>query len=235
MDSLVRSDCARHRTVAVMQPYFFPYAGYFRLFAGCDVFIIFDCVQFPRRGRVHRSQIGGSSDKPVWLTLPMARQPRDTLIKDLVFAPDAEREFSRRLERITWIAEAGGPSATVIRQFLHTPTSPVIDYLESGLRLVADLLQLDVTLIRSSSLDIHPAFRGKERVIALATAVHAKRYLNSPGGRKLYDSASFADASLELHFLAPYTGRFGNLLQALLTEPPETIRKDIVEATVIDD
>jgi hypothetical protein len=37
-------------TVAVMQPYFMPYAGYFRLFAAADVFVLFDCVQFPRRG-----------------------------------------------------------------------------------------------------------------------------------------------------------------------------------------
>jgi hypothetical protein len=43
-------------TVAVMQPYFLPYPGYFRLFAAADQVALFDCVQFPRRGWVHRSR-----------------------------------------------------------------------------------------------------------------------------------------------------------------------------------
>ena len=40
-----------------MQPYFVPYAGYFRLFAASDLFVIYDCVQFPRRGWVHRNKM----------------------------------------------------------------------------------------------------------------------------------------------------------------------------------
>jgi hypothetical protein len=44
-------------TIAVMQPYFIPYAGYFRLFAASDLFVIYDCVQFPRRGWVQRNRL----------------------------------------------------------------------------------------------------------------------------------------------------------------------------------
>ena len=70
--------------VAVMQPYFYPYAGYFRLFAAADCFVVLDCVQFNRRGRVHRAQLldarGG------WLTLPLARQPRESLLRHAVGA-----------------------------------------------------------------------------------------------------------------------------------------------------
>ena len=71
------------KRVAVMQPYFFPYAGYFRLFAAVDEFVIFDCVQFPRRGRVHRCEVPRSGAGREWLTLPLARQPRDVLIRSL--------------------------------------------------------------------------------------------------------------------------------------------------------
>ena len=45
-----------------MQPYFFPYVGYFGLLAHVDEFVIFDCVQFPRRGRVHRTEVTPASD-----------------------------------------------------------------------------------------------------------------------------------------------------------------------------
>src|SRR6478736_5469653 len=76
-------------TVAIMQPYFIPYAGYFRLFAATDLFVIYDCVQFPRRGWVHRNQLPGADGVSRWLTLPLEHAERDTLIKDLKFRPDA--------------------------------------------------------------------------------------------------------------------------------------------------
>src|SRR5215472_19045850 len=84
------------KRVAVMQPYFFPYAGYFRLFSHVDEFIILDCVQFPRRGRVHRSEVPAPTGASEWLTLPLARQPRDVLIKHLAFASGAREQFGRR-------------------------------------------------------------------------------------------------------------------------------------------
>ncbi|WP_444430711.1 WbqC family protein [Rhodobacter capsulatus] len=73
-------------TVAVMQPYFFPYGGYYRLLAAADVFVILDCVQFPRRGRVHRSSLPGAGR---WITLPLEPAPRDSLISAMRLAPDA--------------------------------------------------------------------------------------------------------------------------------------------------
>ena len=74
-------------TVAVMQPYFMPYAGYFRLFAAADVFVLFDCVQFPRRGWVHRNRFATAAGHLDWLTLPLLKCPRETRIDELAFAP----------------------------------------------------------------------------------------------------------------------------------------------------
>ena len=54
-----------------MQPYFVPYAGYFRLFAAADVFVAYDCVQFPRRGWVHRNRLPTATGMSDWLTLPV--------------------------------------------------------------------------------------------------------------------------------------------------------------------
>ena len=50
-------EASRSRTVAIMQPYFIPYAGYFRLFTGADLFVVCDDVQFPRRGWLHRNKL----------------------------------------------------------------------------------------------------------------------------------------------------------------------------------
>jgi hypothetical protein len=76
-------------TIAIMQPYFFPYAGYFRLLAASDLFVIYDCVQFPRRGWVHRNKLLDASGEARWLTLPLEKAPQSVLIQDLRFPPDA--------------------------------------------------------------------------------------------------------------------------------------------------
>jgi hypothetical protein len=222
------------RAVAVMQPYFFPYAGYFRLFAACDLFIIYDCVQFPRRGRVHRCEVPSAAGSAAWLTLPLARQQREVLIRDLEFAADARAEFDRRLARLGWIARGKGPSAEAIRQFLHAPLGSTIDYLEAGLRLVASALGLETEIVRSSAYGIGRELSGERRIIAIAKAAGASRYINTPGGKVLYDSAAFGAASLELCFLAPYQGRFRHLLFDLMQVNPATIAADVRDQTVLE-
>src|SRR5437868_8669823 len=83
--------------IAIMQPYFMPYAGYFRLFQASDLFVIYDCVQFPRRGWVHRNLLSDARGVNRWLTLPLAKAPRDVLIRDLRFAPNARELIAERL------------------------------------------------------------------------------------------------------------------------------------------
>jgi hypothetical protein len=199
------------KRIAVMQPYFFPYAGYFRLFTHVDEFVLLDSVQFPRSGRVHRSETAPGS----WLSLPMARQPLATLIRELEFGIDARGEFDRRLAAQPWLSSARGEAAEQLREYLHAPLENVVDYLEDGLRLVNRLLGIDTPILRSSSLSIAPELRGQDRILAIAAARGARSYLNSPGGRALYQPDDFAAAGLALEFLPDYSGRHFHLLPAL--------------------
>lgn len=213
-----------------MQPYYFPYAGYFRLFDQVDEFVIYDCVQFPRRGRVHRTEVLGPRGAPEWLTLPLARQPRETRIMDLEFAPDARAVLDGRLGRLPWLRNASGPAAGRVLDFLKGPLVGVVDHLESGLRLVCELLGLPFVVSRSSGLDLDPGIRGQERVLAIAEARGARVYLNSPGGAGLYDPAAFDARGIELRFLAPYEGHHVRLLQALMTGDPSEVARDVRDA-----
>src|SRR5436189_2877402 len=94
----------RSFTIAVMQPYFMPYAGYFRLFAASDLFVIYDCVQFPRRGWVHRNRLLDAAGQERWLTLPLAKAPRDVKIQDLCFSRRADEVLHDRLRRVPLLA-----------------------------------------------------------------------------------------------------------------------------------
>jgi hypothetical protein len=210
-----------------MQPYFFPYAGYFRLLDIVDHFVVFDCVQFPRRGRVHRTEVPGPSGDVEWLTLPLAAMPRDVLIRDLAFAADARARLDDRLSRCAWLATAEGAIAERLRAHLHGPLHSVIDYLVAGLQLVADILGLAPTITRSSDLTLDPLLKAQDRVVAAVKAVGGTRYVNTPGGHQLYDAAAFEGAGLTLSFLVPYGGRYRYLLPALASQSPTAILEDI--------
>jgi hypothetical protein len=225
---------ARLKRVAVMQPYFLPYAGYFRLMAAVDEFVLFDCVQFPRRGRVHRTEVPMANGAGGWLTLPLARQPREALIRDLAFAADARARLDRQLDALPWLASADGPAAAPLRALLRGPLDDVVGFLEATLTGVGALLGFQPRMRRSSSLAIDPDLRGQERVIAIARAVGATHYLNAPGGRALYTPAAFAEAGLALEFLPPYSGPHVQLLPSLVSLPPERLREDVLATLAIE-
>lgn len=199
--------------IAIMQPYFLPYAGYFRLIAQTDIFVIYDCVQFPRRGWVHRNKLVDANGQEQWLTLPLSPAPQDTLIRDLAFPDDATLTLAERLR----------PFPVAMRPGLHTPLlervrrveARPVDYISGLLEEAVRLLNLPWNVVRSSSLEVADHFRGQARILEIARRLGATRYLNAPGGRDLYGTETFAEAGIELSFLEPWTGAGGSILQRL--------------------
>lgn len=218
------------RRVAVMQPYFLPYAGYYRLMAQADDFVVYDCVQFPRRGRVHRCQLPDTAaGAPDWLTLPLAPAPRETRIDGMRFAPDARVRLDERLATLdpAWW-RAGSGQAAQVRGWLEAPLPErLIEWLDDQLRVTARLLSLPARFVRSSSLGIDPAMRGEARIIEIVRRLEGTEYVNLPGGAALYSAGTFAAAGLGLRILPPYEGRFRHLLPALMTTPAAEIAADI--------
>ena len=214
-----------------MQPYFIPYAGYFRLFAASDLFVIYDCVQFPRRGWVHRNKMVGARGGECWLTLPLAKMARDVRIRDLSFSADADAVLQERMRRIPLLANAGQPEPEILAALKHVAGTP-LEYLERLLHEIVSSLGLRWHTIRSSSLGLPDSLRGQERIIEIARRLGASRYVNAPGGRALYDPDQFAAAGIELRFLEPYPGPSWSILQRILEEGRPSLSDDILATSV---
>ena len=220
------------KRVAVMQPYLLPYAGYFRLFHAVDEFVIYDCVQFPRRGRVHRTEVLGPGGGAEWLTLPLARQSRETRDRaSCASRPTPAPRSTSGSRAYRGFRSAQGPAAARVVEYLHGPLDDVVGFLERGLAIVCDLLALPFAVTRSSSLDLDPSVRGQERVLAVASARGARIYVNAPGGIELYEAAAFGQRGIDLRFLAPYEGAYRMLLPALLEVDPARIAADVRATT----
>ncbi|MGZ9809203.1 WbqC family protein [Pseudoroseicyclus sp. H15] len=203
--------------VAIMQPYLYPYMNYFRLIDRVDLFILFDCVQFPRRGRVHRAPLSTGG----WLTLPLAKQPREVLIRDLALSASRDADWAERLGTVP------GLSGEMAEELAPPLPEPALPWLEARLRGACDRLGITTPFAHSSSYAIPAELRAQDRVLAVARAAGATRYLNLPGGRALYDPATFADAGIALEFLDDYPGPWFHMLEALAREPAELLRDDL--------
>jgi hypothetical protein len=201
-------------TIAVMQPYLWPYAGYYRLLAASDVFVVYDCVQFIRRGRIHRNEFDTGSGAD-WFTLSLDRPGFTDRIDAVRLSAAAVDEAALRLRRfprlaagLAALAQAGGPPPIQAGTLLA-------DLLVAHLAWVARLLRLPCRVLRSSSLALRDELRGEQRILALCEALGARRYVNVDGGRTLYDPARFAERGVELRFLAPYRGPFTSVHERL--------------------
>ncbi|HET9097633.1 MAG TPA: WbqC family protein [Candidatus Baltobacteraceae bacterium] len=220
-------------TIAVMQPYFFPYAGYFRLFTAADTVVMFDCVQFPRRGWVHRNRFADAHGNLDWLTLPLVKADRDARIDELRLPPDVRGRLETAMRRFPVLERALKGEHPLISRALDFPSDDAAGYLCGLVRDVTSMLNISKPMIRSSTLHIDPALRAGDRVLAIVKALGGTRYVNPPGGRDLYDRGSFAHAGVELCFLPPYGAGSGSILSRLLTEPPQAISREIERETAL--
>lgn len=207
-------------SVAIMQPYFVPYLGYFRLFQRTDLFVIYDCVQFPRRGYVHRNQVPDRSGAAQWLTLPLAKCDQKTLIQDLQWRADDCATFASRIRQLAadWPVQASPLLCDEWLALLADFSGSVVDYLERTLAFVCHALSLQGHVIRSSSLGLDAGLKGQDRILEICRRTGATHYVNSPGGRELYQPEVFAQAGIELQFLEPFQGSHWSVAYRLLTE-----------------
>lgn len=217
--------------IAIMQPYFFPYAGYYRLFAVADVFVVLDCVQFPRRGWVHRNQFSNSNGELQWLTLPLVKSDRDTTrICDLKFPENAlnlMEDQIRRFPILKNIDKKEPQLAAILSDFGVSPAQ----YLVRGLEWATERLGLRRPTVMSSSLGIPENLKAQDRIIEIAKRMNARHYINAPGGRDLYEASAFKAAELSLNFLPDYTGPYQSVLQRLLNESATSVAQEIRQNT----
>jgi hypothetical protein len=217
-----------------MQPYFVPYAGYFRLFACADVVVMLDSVQFPRRGWVHRNRFELAGGELDWLTLPLAKPAYDARIDELQFSGDVHQRLERALPRFPLLARAAADHHPLLARCLRLGDGTVADYLVDLVRDITRELGFSPQIVRSSELEIDPELHGQERIIAIAQRMGAARYVNPSGGRDLYDSQAFSGAGMELGFLTPYGGSMASVLTRLLSEPAAAIAEEIVRESRVE-
>jgi hypothetical protein len=188
--------------IAIMQPYFYPYLGYFELIASVDKFIFFDDVNFKKKGFIHRNFINQSGEnQQINLTLNKASQNKKINELEILDAS------SQCIPRILSAYQESNYYADVqeLCEFHQNLTERNLAYfLSAVLQFIANkILRNPPEFLYSSDINERSNLYGEERIINLTQQLGGKEYFNLPGGKLLYSREKFLGAGLELAFLVP--------------------------------
>ncbi len=196
-------------TVAAMQPYLFPYLGYFQLIARADVFVLGDDYPWVRSGWINRNRLMDRGRARMF-TLPVTAAPAETPINERRLTPQYPAERRRLLGRLRH-AYARAPQAQellpLVEHWLPAEGTELMAVLQRALDGVCEYIGID-TPRRLSSERPDRFHRGSARVIRLVQSFGGTRFLNPPGGRAIYRADEFAAHGIDLAFLEPELPRY---------------------------
>lgn len=184
-----------------MQPYFFPYLGYFQLIRAVDAFVVFDDVNYIRRGWISRNAILGGG-APQRLTLDTVGASQNRPIAEVGVGANREK-LLRTIRQNYARAPQFAAAYAVVEAALGVRETVLARFLAEGLRLVCEHLGLYPRWHFSSAVPKDPALRGQDKVLSLCESLGAKQYINLPGGEALYDRDAFARRGVALSFIRP--------------------------------
>ena len=184
-----------------MQPYFLPYLGYWQLLAAVDRFVVYDNIEYTKKGWINRNRfLRHGADAP--FTLPLKKGSDFLDIRDRSLADDFNpatllnpfRDAYRKAPHF----EAVFP---VVERIVTAAPKNLFDYLLHSLMATAAYLEIKTPIIVSSTVPIDHGLKSGDKVLAMCGALGANRYLNTVGGQTLYAPDAFAAAGVELKFI----------------------------------
>lgn len=188
-------------TLGIMQPYFLPYIGYWQLLAAVDRFVVYDNIEFTKKGWINRNRFLRNGTDAIF-TVPLKKASDALTVAERTLADDFDPAMLLN-PLIAAYRKAPFFSAVfpVIEKVIAATPRNLFEYLHHGLKVIAEYLDIRTPVVVSSTVDIDHTLKAERKVLALCEALGATRYINSVGGRELYSARAFAERGIELRFL----------------------------------
>lgn len=223
------------RRVAVMQPYFLPYVGYFQLIASVDKFIIYDNIKYTKKGWINRNRLlAGGTDQ--LFSLPL-RSGSDALqVRDRVLADDFQpRKLLAQFHGAYRAAPEFARVYALLERIVLHPDRNLFAYVRHSVEAICAELAVGTAIQVSSEVAIDHSLRHQDKVLAFCAATAATTYVNAIGGTELYSKEDFAARGVELRFIRsrpleyPQFGQpfvpWLSIVDVMMFNPPEKVRE----------
>lgn len=191
------------KRVAIMQPYLFPYIGYFQLMNAVDEFIIYDNIEYTKKGWINRNRILVEG-KDEYLSIPLKKDSDFLFVNRRYLADIWNTEQKKVLNKISVSYKKAPFYDTVypiIMDCILFNNKNLFDFILYSIMKIKDYLEIDSEVIASSSIAFDNNLKSEKKVLAICKERGAKIYINSIGGKELYKVDDFKKEGIELKFI----------------------------------
>jgi len=228
--------------LAIMQPYFMPYLGYWQLMNAVDTYVVYDNIQYTKKGWFNRNRIL-LNGKDYLFTIPLKKDSDYLDVRERAVAEDFNKNKLLNLYKEAYRkAPNFGSFFPILEKIVQCEGSNLFKYLYNSITTIKNLLDIKTDIIISSNIDIDHSLKGKDKVIAICKQLGATEYFNAIGGQALYSKEEFRRNGIDLRFLKsclpPYP-KFKNafveglsIIDVLMFNPREEIAKMLTEYTL---
>jgi hypothetical protein len=189
--------------LAVMQPYLFPYIGFYSLAASVDALVLRDTAQFPKGGWVNRNRMEYRHGVD-WFTIPLEQSHSAAQIRHkTVSGAWSTKALRKKIEPSLYGAEYRPLVLDILESVQttqHDESPSLLKILQNTISATFSAMEIGCEVILESTLALDP-MAGVEGVIQICTKMGARDYHNLPGGRLLYSKDQFAEADINLRFV----------------------------------
>lgn len=191
--------------VAVMQPYFMPYIGYFQMIKAVDAFVFYDDVNFIKQGWINRNRIL-LQHTDFLFTVPLQKATSFSLIKDTFinqkFYASWKEKFLQSIAQNYKKAPHFEVTYSLISAVLNKNCQSISELAIESVKMVSGYLNLNTEFYVASERYQNKELEREKRLISICKNENATNYINAVGGKELYSKEVFKENGVELEFIS---------------------------------
>ncbi len=185
--------------LAIMQPYFLPYIGYFQLINAVDTFVIYDDVNYIKQGWINRNYILLNGGRHL-INLGLNGASSFKLINQIKIGTNRNKlvkTISQSYTKAPYFKEI----FPVIKECLLFKNDNLAEFVTNSLQSIANTLNIKTKFVFSSDIENDKALNGQDKIVNINKCMGADNYTNPIGGVELYSNTEFDNNGIKLNFL----------------------------------
>lgn len=190
------------KKIAIMQPYFFPYLGYWQLMNAVDEYVIYDDVNYINKGWINRNNIL-LNDNTFLLTLSLVKASQNKLIKEIDILDDGKNKqhFFSIIEHAYKKAPFFHQVYPILKKIILNPEKNLVKYIAFSFSEICNYLKITTNFLVSSDIPKNNLLKGDDKILDICKTLNAKIYINPIGGMDIYHQYKFDNNNIKLYFI----------------------------------
>jgi len=186
-------------TLAIMQPYLFPYIGYWQLINAVDTYVIYDDVNFMKQSYINKNNLLCGTKKQAF-TLELIGASSNKLINEIKIGNNSKK-IIKTIKQNYSKAPYFENIFPIFENILNNDEKNLAKFIGYSLEKISNYLDIDTKFIYSSDIEKDNSLKAGDKVIAISKILNASQYINAIGGQELYSKDIFKKENIELNFL----------------------------------